>query len=69
MKISELLDLVVEMRNAQREFFKNRLSDSRQIYLFKAKELEGKVDTQLEIKIHELKEEQKEGLKEEGIEL
>lgn len=57
--MNEFLKLVQEMRNAQKEYFKHRLQDGTTERLMKAKELESKVDVQLEIKLRE----------EEGIEL
>lgn len=53
----EFLKLVLEMREAQREYFKGRLKDGTTERLLKAKELEAKVDVQLEIKIKELEKE------------
>ncbi len=57
--MKEFLILVQEMRKAQREYFKGRLKDGTTERLLKAKELETKVDVQLEIKLKE----------QEGIEL
>ena len=57
--MTEFLNLVKEMRKAQREYFKGRLKDGTTERLLKAKELEAKVDVQLEIKLKE----------QEGIEL
>lgn len=55
--MKEFLDLIREMRNAQKEYFFYRLTDKAPEKLFIAKELEGKVDVQLEIKLKELEKE------------